>query len=113
VLSNIKVNTFSPINFLDDATDVFVCVFIASDRMGNLAIPKTLRKGESDLKDKPFSVSPNALKYRATKRIKEIAQPKERENDIHIRENPNEIPQKALTYKATPRIINLARPREH
>lgn len=44
-----------------------------------MATPKDKSKTkESDLKEDPFVISPNALKYKATARIQELAQPSTR-----------------------------------
>lgn len=41
-----------------------------------MAQPKDKSKTkESDLKEDPFTISPNALKYKPTARIQELAQP--------------------------------------
>ncbi|XP_053945901.1 testicular haploid expressed gene protein-like [Anastrepha ludens] len=82
----------------------------ATTRTQELATARVKGVGESDLKENPFSISPNALKARTTARIKELAEPKEYEN-AHIRENPFAISPAALKAKASPRIIELAQPK--
>lgn len=53
--------------------------FAVSEKVTKLAQPKdTSKTKESDLKEDPFTISPNALKYRATPRIQELAQPVDR-----------------------------------
>lgn len=83
---------------------------LATKRTQELATAREKGVGESDLKENPFSISPNALKARPTARIKELAEPKEYEN-THIRENPFAISPAALKAKASPRIIELAKPK--
>uniref|UniRef100_A0A1A9UWZ7 Uncharacterized protein n=1 Tax=Glossina austeni TaxID=7395 RepID=A0A1A9UWZ7_GLOAU len=85
---------------------------VASARIKSLASPTSrgAKSAPADIKENPFSVSPLAIKYRATKRIKELAEPKEYENN-HIRDNPFLISPDALKAKASPRTINLAKPK--
>lgn len=53
--------------------------FSVTEKVTKLAQPKdTAKAKESDLKEDPFKISPNALKYRASARIQELAQPRER-----------------------------------
>lgn len=89
---------------------VFLFSLPATKRIKEIATPREKGVGESDLKENPFSISPNALKARTTARIKELAEPKEYEN-AHIRENPFAISPAALKAKASPRIIELAKPK--
>ena len=81
-----------------------------SKRLLNLAMPRDKKQILSDFKENPFAIAPNALKYKASERIEELAEPKEYEN-THIRENPTAISPTALTYKPTPRILELAQPK--
>lgn len=54
-------------------------MFAASKRVLEIAIPKkTVDAPDGDVKDNPFQISPNALKYKATPRITELAKPIER-----------------------------------
>lgn len=85
----------------------------ASDRIKEMSQPLAKHEanlGPADLKDDPFSISPNALKYKISSRMKELAEPKEFEN-THIRENPFAISPAALKAKASPRLIELAKPK--
>lgn len=71
---------------------------------------RDVNAGAGDPGDDPFAISPNAMKYKPSKRIKELAEPKEFEN-THIRENPFAISPAALKAKASPRLIELAKPK--
>lgn len=91
-----------------------ISIFLASKRVGELAEPsarRTAKSATADLKENPFSVSPTALKTKASKRTNELATPKEYENK-HIRDNPYAISKSALTCKAKPRTNELAKPRK-
>uniref|UniRef100_A0A1B0A245 Testicular haploid expressed protein n=1 Tax=Glossina pallidipes TaxID=7398 RepID=A0A1B0A245_GLOPL len=85
---------------------------VATARTKSLAHPTSrgTKSALADVKENPFSVSPLAIKYRATKRIKDLAEPREYENK-HIRDNPYLISPAALTAKASPRTISLAKPK--
>lgn len=50
-----------------------------SPRFAELAVPKKkAAEKDNDLKENPFMISPTALKYVATTRIQELAEPIER-----------------------------------
>ncbi|KAI9584490.1 uncharacterized protein LOC119634513 [Glossina fuscipes] len=85
---------------------------VATARTRALAQPTSrgAKSAAADVKENPFSVSPLAIKYKASKRIKELAEPREYENK-HIRDNPYFISPAALKAKASPRTINLAKPK--
>lgn len=56
------------------------CFFLASPRIIELAIPKARSAvQEADYNEDAFKVSPNALHYKATERIIELAKPLERD----------------------------------
>uniref|UniRef100_A0A1B0FP12 Testicular haploid expressed protein n=1 Tax=Glossina morsitans morsitans TaxID=37546 RepID=A0A1B0FP12_GLOMM len=85
---------------------------VATARTKSLAHPTSrgTKSALADIKENPFSVSPLAIKYKATKRIKDLAEPREYENK-HIRDNPYSISPAALKAKASPRTISLAKPK--
>ncbi|XP_055904430.1 uncharacterized protein LOC129940193 [Eupeodes corollae] len=81
-----------------------------TERILQLTTQAEKRLGESDLKENPFGVAPNALKAKASQRIVELAQAKEYEEG-HIRNNPYQISPAALKAKPTARTIALAQPK--
>lgn len=54
---------------------------------------------------------PNALKYRATTRIKKLAEPRDDQSE-QPRDNFN-VPKSALNYKPSQRIIHLSKPHKN
>lgn len=69
------------------------------------------KAGAGDVGVDPFAVSENAKKYKCSKRMKQLAEPKEFEN-THIRENPFAISPAALKAKASPRLLELCVPKQ-
>uniref|UniRef100_A0A1A9UX00 Uncharacterized protein n=1 Tax=Glossina austeni TaxID=7395 RepID=A0A1A9UX00_GLOAU len=65
-----------------------------------------------DAKKSPFTISAKALRAKASKRIRKLAQPKKFEIE-HVRRDPYEISKAALKAKPKKRIIELAQPKKY
>ncbi|KAH8383800.1 hypothetical protein KR009_010590 [Drosophila setifemur] len=75
------------------------------DRLKKLATPRNFLV-EAKL---PWELTPEMKHYKASKRIKQISAPIEREN-VHINENPEKVSPNALRYKPSPRIKEMSEP---
>ncbi|XP_030370979.1 uncharacterized protein LOC115621462 [Scaptodrosophila lebanonensis] len=81
-----------------------------------LAIAKPLIRENFHINEEPEKVSRNALKYKASPRVKEMAQPLKvfdrNAGAAETADDPFTISPNALKYKATSRIKELAEPKE-
>ncbi|CAG9769180.1 unnamed protein product [Ceutorhynchus assimilis] len=86
-----------------EATETILRLAKVPDRLMNLPEPL-----------EPGAVKRGALKYQATPRMGELAQPKQRIDKMkeELIADPFLISRNALKYKATPRILELAKPVE-
>ncbi|KAH8381446.1 hypothetical protein KR093_004941, partial [Drosophila rubida] len=87
--------------------------YVASDRIKTMAEP--VHRPDVHTNEEPEKVSPTALKYKPSARIKEMSQPLAK-NDAtlagDLKEDPFSISPNALKYKPSSRIKELAEPKE-
>ncbi|KAH8342058.1 uncharacterized protein Theg [Drosophila kikkawai] len=88
--------------------------FKASRRLKMIAAH--IQRDNVHINETPEKVSPNALRYKPSARIKEMSEPlKTRDANqglADVKENPFSISPNALKYKASSRIKELAEPKE-
>lgn len=85
--------------------------FSASRRIKTLAQPAKYKGQIEQPVKNPFQIQTRALKAVASKRIEELATPKDY-TDIHNREDAYHVSRKALRAKTTDRLKVLAIPRK-
>ncbi|XP_061390153.1 sperm microtubule associated protein 2-like [Musca vetustissima] len=86
-------------------------IYKASRRIKALAEPAKTRLKVETPAESPFKTNIKALKAVASKRVQELANPKEY-SDSNNRSDAYRVSRKALQAKATPRLKELAEPKK-